>query len=567
MCDSETTLRIVETAAQAGEVDGPVIALQEELISMTEAEVDEAFAVLVRARTGTGIWPPLLETVWPRLVVPFEGAPGQPNALSHLLALHGRLQERVQVVNPDCIDCRELDPEYRALIADLAAEHEIAVTPSFGRPRLRLLRGYLIGMVTVLLLLADQAASLLLRHFFNPVRRASVLFVPNFKRFDSVAPVLDVMDEAALVVPRPTLSWLWTNITGKSPDVASRDPVPIHRFVDLATLMAELKLFLIHFPAEVLVRGEMKTYLTDLLAAECGVALPRTVAHTLGQVYQHIRGLAYLYPMMNAIEAMETEGAVFGAAGYKQLAMLYAARELDVATFYIPHSVTIGYERIPPVDVAFIASQVGANHLRSSRQFANEDLTLKAAGRPLLEQQSTESSPTNAITEPLDIVVATQPYADEIRREFLTDVLDGLSAVEGETTVTIKPHPNESPAFYKSLVAERDGITVAGREETDLFGVADLVVTINSNVGVEAMLKGTAVVCVNEWSPLVRTRPYAEAGPVPVCETGPEIRQFFTQIDSQVLQNLRVMQTTFVDRTYLPGDATKTITDTIRDHL
>jgi hypothetical protein len=55
---------------------------------------------------------------------------------------------------------------------------------------------------------------------------------------------------------------------------------------------------------------------------------------------------------------------------------------------------------------------------------------------------------------------------------------------------------------------------------------ADLVYTINSNVGLESMMLITLLSCFNGWSPMVRTRPYASSGPVSVLTSRDEIEAF-----------------------------------------
>jgi hypothetical protein len=116
----------------------------------------------------------------------------------------------------------------------------------------------------------------------------------------------------------------------------------------------------------------------------------------------------------------------------------------------------------------------------------------------------------------------------------------------------VKIHPNERAAFYESLLDSlnlnviADTVVETERLRTHLR-TANLVVTINSNVGLEGMYVGTPCVCVNLWEPIISTYPYSSEGPAPVCQTIKEINDFFGTLTWNKLQQITEQQRNFAE--------------------
>jgi predicted glycosyltransferase len=147
-------------------------------------------------------------------------------------------------------------------------------------------------------------------------------------------------------------------------------------------------------------------------------------------------------------------------------------------------------------------------------------------------------------------VVATQPGAEENRRALVRAIVAGLEERESQFALIIKTHPDERIELYDEFTSGRNRITL---ETDDLFEHlrrADLVVTINSNVGLEAMVLGTPLVCFNPWRPFVFEQTYALTGEVPVLRSEEDLTAYLRDLREQQLVGLRSEQELFVAENY-----------------
>lgn len=98
------------------------------------------------------------------------------------------------------------------------------------------------------------------------------------------------------------------------------------------------------------------------------------------------------------------------------------------------------------------------------------------------------------------IVVLTNP----LERELIRDMLDILViAIAGKgVSLVVKPHPSESIEFYKSydfgLIRSETSI-VTEKSVLDLVSAGDLVITVNSSAGIEALICGAELAIFDKW--------------------------------------------------------------------
>jgi hypothetical protein len=290
-----------------------------------------------------------------------------------------------------------------------------------------------------------------------------------------------------------------------------------------------------------------------------------TVSHALTVRYKkNMMALLYYILAEEVINKTKCEKIIFGSRGAIPSAMVHTAREREVATFHIPHTVTIGYETMLPETTYFATGDVAMQHFRESAQV--DDLSrIIPAGRPYLQKLSKECNHHSADENiPCDgsiqITIATQPYNDNVREKFILGVLSAIERVNKQFEVVIKIHPNENPKFYESLLKHDANISVDVGDIRPHLLRSDLIVTINSNVGIESILAGTPCVCVNLYSPLIRTRAYAKYSPVPVLSSEQDIFDWFTDLSDKRLQEMREAQVTYVNEHYqLDKDINKEI--------
>jgi hypothetical protein len=143
------------------------------------------------------------------------------------------------------------------------------------------------------------------------------------------------------------------------------------------------------------------------------------------------------------------------------------------------------------------------------------------------------------------LLIGTQSFDNRYRTGLIIDVVP--SVLEATNwTIVLKLHPGESADFYEELLrsigydpSDQDRISVA---TDDLYGYihrADLLLTVNSNVGIESIILGTPAVCYNPWVPSKRDPPYASHGPVPKFDVPSDFVDFIMDYEPAQHRNLQ----------------------------
>lgn len=555
MADSRT-LRVIERDDDRN--DANTFAVEPRLQSVPAHEFETIFREVSEADIETDTDLPLYGAIRIHFAFLFAQNEHPPMAISHLIVLYRLLDEYLGAHDYEAIACEDLSPDYQAVVADIAAAHGLSVSgvERFGFHRLVV--GFLIGMWGYLRLVVGQVVAVVLRPLVDGSSPTGTVFVPHMNRFDSIRPVLDAFDEPhEVVVPIATVSWLRSR-ADRYAALQSYDPTPLDYFATSRTVFESLRRGLA-LTVEVLVTRRFDARLRTFLTESFGVTMPRTRWYLLGNLFAvHVPSLANAVVAERMLATLAPENLVVGSLGSRQQSILYPAIDAGVNTYHVPHSATTGYELLPPTEtIHFVTGEHVVEHLNNSAQISDVD-NLVPAGRPqLLGVADRDVAPRDDSAEDaLRVVIATQRFPDAHREEFITDILDGLEETPVPVDVVVKIHPNESPAFYDTAIQDRPyPVQVAEADLHRLLVGADLVVTINSNVGLEAMGLGTPVVCVTRWTPLIRARPYATAGPVPVLRSRDDVVEFFADLDRETVAELADAEWKFVDEYYLHDNA------------
>lgn len=560
------TLRVVDSDGD-GSGSGDVLAVESALREVPAAEFERVYRRVSDADVEAETDLPLYEAIRIQFAFLFAQNEHPPMAITHLIVLYRLLDERLSGGEYDRLRCVDLPPNYQAVAVDVAHEHDIAVdgVDRFGFRRAAL--GMAAGLWRYLLVVGAQVVAVVWRWFHRRLEETETVIVPHLYRFDSTQPVIDAMDgDYEVVLPVPTVSWL-RHRGGRYAALREYDPTPLDYFATPTTMAASLWRGA-RLGVEVLVSRSFGRRLRSFLREEFGVDMPNTLWYLLGNLLAvHVPSLANAVLAERMVEELDPDSLVVGSLGSRQTAILDRAIRRGVRTYHVPHSATTGYELLPPPEtVHFVTGDHVVDHLDASEQ-TNDIDRLVPAGRPqLLSVADRDVDPREPSGDALRIVVATQPFPDAVRERFVADVLDGIESVSGAVDVVIKVHPNERPGFYESTVADRPySVSVADDDLHPLVAGADLVVTVNSNVGLEAIAMGTPVVCVVQRSPLVRARPYATGGPVPVLRSRDAVAGFFADLDREAIDELTAAERAFVERQYLHDDAAEEISRIVRE--
>jgi hypothetical protein len=565
----ETKLCVVENQSDVAVItdDCDTFVIESALQEVPAVEFERVFRSLIEADPGRVAGLPLYGVVRIHLAFLFAQNQTPPMALPHLVVLYRLLNERLDGNDYDVLRCHNLAENYQAVVSDVASKRSVTAekTATFGFCRTIL--GFLIGIYGYLRLLADQMFSVVWKRIRDPPDPTESVFIPHVNRFDNIRPVLDQFGgEREVVLPISTITWLRNRDT-RYTAVAPYGPTPLDYFVTpeqiLETVRRGVKL-----TSAILIRRSFDADIQSLINTEFGVKMPNTTTYLLGNLLaEHMPALANTVVAERMLVDLDPEQLVVGSLGSRQQAILYAAIEVGVDTYHVPHSGTNGYEKTPPSEtVHFVPGDHIVTHLEDSEQISSIE-NVVPAGRPkLVELSRRDVTPVDDWqSEAIRVVIATQPFSDPIRRRFIDTVLDSLKLIPDPIDVVIKIHPNESRSFYESVTSEHPfRVRIAEEDIYEHVVGSDIVVTINSNVGLESMVIGTPCVCINVWSPLIRARPYALYGPAPVLNTDDEIRGFFSELTADRVAELTRAECNFAEKNYLEGDPPGHISEIIR---
>lgn len=556
------TLRIVENAADIAQTDNGIFVIESALQEVHASELEDIFRQVSEAELGQIASLPLYGVIRIHLAFLFAQNQSPPMAIPHLVVLFRLLDEHLDEHEYDNLRCEGVSENYQAVVTDVALKHDVSVegTEQFGFRHT--VWGFLVGIYGYFRLVVDQLLSLVLKRSHRQHQPVRTAFVPHVNRFDSTRPVLDRLEHNhEVILPIPTVAWLRRR-NGKYGAIRKYDPTPVDYFATPSRILESIRRG-IRLLWQVLARRSFNADVRRFILDEFGVNIPNTVNYVLGNLFAvHVSSLANAVVAEGMLEDLDPDQVVIGSLGSRQQAILYAAIKAGIDTYHIPHSATTGYELAPPPEtVHFTPGEHVVDHLQASGQISTTE-NIVPTGRPQLARLSRqEISPAKEWTsDATKIVVATQPFPDAIRREFIIHILDAIEMTPEPVDVVIKIHPNESAIFYEQVTADCPyPVQVVEENLHGYITAADVVVTINSNVGLESMVLETPCVCVNEWDPLIRARPYAIHGPTPVLQTADEVTEFFADLSETRIKELADGQHGFVTSTYLDGNPAECI--------
>lgn len=547
---TSSTVTVVQSADQCHEMpDEEVIVINELLEGVSKERVDNYFYTLSQLELDPIAGLQLFRLIWPRFATVSMYDRGV-TTLTSVIIVYEEIKNIVERRSPNTLQCQGVDRYYLSVIDDLARNENVRLETDRRSVRLPRLRSLILGMAAYFYVLAESVTFAFVGIFSTDSHDAAFVFVPHLNRFQTMEPVIKAAgDGCQVVVPITELGWRRALSEGRWTDAQDYDPVPITRFATPKSVLKAAITFGQLFVA-VIVRGTLKRRLGRAVYQELGVDLDRMIDHAIGNTYGiHISSVPNIFLAASMIEATGCEGVAVGAQSLRQQSILHAAETAGIRSFHIPHTIPLHQECIPRTDtVHFVPGPISEKYLTEAEYISNSD-RVEAAGRPLLERLRDDRPPAND-DGILQVVIATQPFPDDVRRAFVNDVIDELP---DESSVVVKIHPNEERSFYTEMIQNPGpDVTVAAADLETHLKRADITFVINTNVGIESVALGTPCVSVNYCEPRLFVRPYAASGPIPVLRTPSDLSTFLSDLDKKKMIQLREKQIDYIDKRYHP---------------
>lgn len=563
----ESTLLVCQSEADIPRNKSADIVIEEVLREFDEDTANDLYRRLVHLEVDSAtdyevpVYRIICNHIWR------QGGPQHANAPSSmelLVMLYHRL-ESAAAGQTTRVECIGVSGPCLELITDFSDNEGLSLSVQNGRrsePPVERCRAWL---QKVVLPLFDLLLSVLLGPLFGS-RDNSVLVDYPLGRPDTIRAVQSRFDiRFDTVFSVLTLSYL---LNHRSHPDGGESSVPIYCFETVSGLVMQFR-FALSFLFDTVFQHETARTVAEAVEEETGVYLERTVArlYRRAAVFDFDALLRYGVSQRN-LRSSRCDVVLLTSSGPSGKALGLAARGVNIPVALLPHSVT--QQRTGP-DAQFQHTRFIEGEIAQSVLSAEPNIEPVETGLPKhLDIYDRRSSLTPSEDDGA-IVVGTQPYADTKRREFVSDVL--LTALDvTDREVVVKIHPGEQQQFYEALIedlslspAERDRVVLSDADLYQHIVDSALMVTLNSNVGIESMLLRTPAVSYNKWRPDLRAPLYATEGAVPNVESPDELAKILTDetIRAMATEQDRMLNGQFKIR----GNSLSVIAETIEMKL
>jgi hypothetical protein len=577
---STSTVYITDSSVAVEDDTVTNLSIQDVLEETSEEEYDEFMQTMRTAGVPTGTTFPLFDIFWKELVLPGDTSGSLVELYFVYRAVNNSLTDDI-----DEIVCNLSHQKYHRPVLDAAAPDGIPVVGPDGDPitlhtHRQVFATMLSIITTTIVLLVDMLLAMVVSLFSSMDTDISenplFVFFPYPGRFESTKSVVNTANFQYLIA-LPSL------VAGRLLSRRLTD----YPFDKTPLLCASLRSLTAPFGVCHVAGGLLKELFGKLrgqdalvqhLSDEADASIPRSVRYAWIVGFRgKSRGLLTAKITETIYTRWDVKGVLVSGNSPRDRAFLYVARSHGVQTYYLPHSVLHSVRNIythHPETTMFLEGEFSVEYLKANRP--SETLPdLVGLGRPyfetLLDYRQTGGGTSDEI---VTITLATQDQPDRMRealaRTVLLAIAEGIAA-ETAVRVIVKIHPNESPALYEQLQSDLsldaiDDIEIRNRNLYSTLQQSDLIVTVNSNVGIESMIVGTPCACVVLFDPWMPVYPYARHESVPVNRTKDATFAFFQQLTPEELVDLQAEQRNYVSNSYvLEPDIGESIAEYIAD--
>lgn len=518
--------------------------IEDEINSISEKEYTKYWRIFSQIDTGENNRAPLYDILWPHIVRWGEYS----GRLIELAIIHERLLKWIKEENVEKIICFDLDERHQKTVKDVANNYNIKIETNNNEKRVSKISTLISFVIHSAIFLLDQLFGMLYSIFRND-NKSQVAFFPFPDRFGSMKPVLESTDRNYDIILSP-LCISFVRRMNNLPDVFTKyNGRPVTSLATPSTFASELALC-----GALCWRIARRNYPTESIVqnveSKIGIRLEESVEYSMREVIaENPRAILTSVIIQNT---SDYEKVIVGGMHPRDRAVLISAVENDIETYYIPHSITKRYEILPPSETTmFVPGKFGMEHLRS--MYDSDNLpTLSPLGRPYLSKPTycdkNIDNKNTQIGDEISVMIVTQPIKGGVREQFVRDILESIRDISTQLSVDIKVHPAESKSVYSNLVQNIQAesiVTIHDQDLDQLLMKSDLVITINSNVGMEAMLSGTACVVYNTQSPFREIPVYAVQDLVPVFQRQQDLKNFLSEIKFDEITKMKMDQLEF----------------------
>jgi hypothetical protein len=539
------------------DLDGEYFVITEELQTAEQRgyrSPEEWFKKLVNADIATDEgW--LLNSVFPYIVqIEKEGLPLH-------LCLYRVLTDYIEKNSPTKIVTHNLDTTYRSTVSEVANENNILIrhkgSDSLGT-------SIFSNLLSITILIFDQVLSIIYKRVWSNKEKKGALIFPFPDRFDSVIPVIEKIDiPVHTVVPSLLLSWHvrpstveWPSETATS--TLSEYATPKIIFSQIMTFI-DLQKQIIN--KNIKISMDMSEHMSD----NYDVELPSTVQSMYTQIIkENIRSILSFPLIESAIRQQNCRTVTVGGDSARDRFALSIAESAGVKTFYLPHSIQYKY-KIPPDTsdmIQFVSGKPDDEIIYDMTTQENRPETLRY-GRPYLENlQRRTTSPDS----PADIIIATQPYPDWIREKFVKSICKNLILDISISDIVIKIHPSENKNYYENLVTNiglESQIDIQSGAIQNYTSKGTILLTMNSNVGIESILLGSYCICYNPCKPFVGRSSYIDGDVIPYLSQSDEVKTHIRELTESDILLKQKKQYEYIMKSYEFEDCSERIAEQI----
>jgi len=555
---SETDLYIFESASKK---EKDTLIIDEILNNISQEEYINVEKDLLSSNIGSDMSFPLFDSLWDYIIL------SHSNGLIEKILIYEQLKSEILKVDPGVVHIKVRKKAYRQVVYDLEDEFECDFIyhnkNSNNSTHSQLIHfPFRISEVAKFLIsLLDQIFGIFINNNLKNNQETneyeSIVF-PYPGRDDSVRPIVDEMTSNVLVVVDPRSSL--PNSTGYtySGDWDNHNVRTFNSFASIPIILAQLRIFT-YLIKEATITKSLEQEITEYIAKSRDNHLQYTVQYVIqesfkGRLFDFKRATISEYIFK---ECSNAERVVTGSNGSMYRLIRYFARKADIDNYYIPHTITNPIERNhPPHNETAMVVSGDFDRDIMVEYFPSITLpTLVPLGRPYFEKLQNDEIPS-LTTNGLKVMIATQKV-EEIRDEFVIDILSSLSERQDIEKIIIKIHPAETKSHYSELFSTMelnmtDKISIHEYNLTKHIVSSDVIFTINSNVGIESMILGVPSVSYNKWEPRFPSMPYTTKGPGILLTNQDELQKFINKMDEKQLEDLSNNMTKFAKENYEP---------------